>query len=209
MPSAKLCKRVVDAAEPRERLYILYDQELKGFGLRVMPSGFKSWVIEYRPPGAGRDAAKKRLAIGSASALTAYEARAIAKDMLAGIRGGKDPLASRSAERGAIALGDLAKQFLIDHIEQKRKPKTVQLYRLAINRHIIPTLGSTKAARITRADALRLHSSLRSTPVLANRVLAVLGSLYAWAGKTGHVPDGASTRLSGSREIANKGGSGI
>jgi integrase len=109
--------------------------------------------------------------------------------MLASIRGGKDPLASRSVERGAIALGDLAKQFLSDHIEQKRKPKTVQLYRLAINRHIIPMLGSTKAARITRADALRLHSSLRSTPVLANRVLAVLGSLYAWAGKTGHVPE--------------------
>ena len=126
MPSAKLTKRAVDAAEPRERLYILYDQELRrfrpsGHAHRVQVMGCRVSASQERG-----EAAKKRLAIGSASALTAYEARTIAKDMLAGMREREDPLASRSAERRPIALGDLAKQFLVDHIEQKRKPKTVR-----------------------------------------------------------------------------------
>ena len=89
------------------RLYILYDTELPGFGLRVMPSGFKSWVVEYRPAGAGRSANKKRLALGSAAVLTAAQARAMAKDTLAAVRQGNDPIAARKAERGAISVAEL------------------------------------------------------------------------------------------------------
>src|SRR5215471_5606533 len=99
MPIAKLMTRTVDAARPGARPYIIFDEEVRGFGLRVMPSGFKSWIIEYRPRGAGRDAGKKRLTLGSHPMLTAAQARKIAKDTLAGVRSGIDPLAERTALR--------------------------------------------------------------------------------------------------------------
>ena len=51
----KLTKRVVDAAEPREKDYVIWDDDLPGFGLRVFVSGKRSYLIQYRSAG-GRDA---------------------------------------------------------------------------------------------------------------------------------------------------------
>ncbi len=182
----------MDAAKPGARPYIVYDDEVRGFGLRIMPSGFKSWLIEYRPAGAGRSANKKRMALGSCSALTAAQARKIAKDMLAGIRGGADPIASRAAEKAAATVADISTRFLAEHIERRRKPSTAAFYRMAASRYIVPAIGARKAASVTKADVLRLHSSLAAKPILANRVIAVLGSMITWAQKAGLVPEGIS-----------------
>ena len=45
---ARLTKRVVDAAESREKDYVIWDDELPGFGLRVFASGKRSYVLQYR-----------------------------------------------------------------------------------------------------------------------------------------------------------------
>ena len=53
MPVAKLTKRFVDAIETSSRRVVYYDTELKGFGVKVTPTGGKSWCVEYRPGAAG------------------------------------------------------------------------------------------------------------------------------------------------------------
>ncbi|HXZ16792.1 MAG TPA: Arm DNA-binding domain-containing protein, partial [Roseiarcus sp.] len=63
MPTLKLTKRAVDALAPDAKSFIAYDQDLAGFGVRVMPTGVKSWVVEYRPHGGGRGVAKRRVTI--------------------------------------------------------------------------------------------------------------------------------------------------
>ena len=189
MPLQKLTTRTVDAARPGKKLFILYDEELPGFGLRVMPSGFKSWIVEYRPKGAGRSANKKRVAIGSASVLTAAAARRLAKDTLAAIRHGHDPLAARRADRAAISIKDLAHTFLDAHVDKKRKRETAALYRRALTLHVIPKIGGKKAFEIARQDVLRLHAGMADRPVMANRVVAVLSSMFSWAGKAGLIPE--------------------
>ena len=63
-PSAKLTKRVVDAALPRPGRYIVWDTELKGFALRVSESGTKSYVLRYRPRGTGRAGPRRFMALG-------------------------------------------------------------------------------------------------------------------------------------------------
>src|SRR5439155_7659093 len=52
--------------------------------------------------------------------------------------------------------------------------------------------GATKADKLTRAQVAKLHGSLRATPFQANRVLAVIGSMYAFAGRSGIVPEGTN-----------------
>jgi hypothetical protein len=45
---AKLTQRTVEALKPEAVPYYAWDSELKGFGVRVMPSGRKAWVVKYR-----------------------------------------------------------------------------------------------------------------------------------------------------------------
>jgi len=58
-----------------------------------------------------------------------------------------------------------------------------------LDRIVKPAVGTTKADKLTRAQLGKLHSSLSGTPFQANRVLAVVGSMYAFAGKAGIVTE--------------------
>jgi len=44
----KLTKRIVEAAEPREKDYIIFDSDLPGFAIRILPNGKRSYLIQYR-----------------------------------------------------------------------------------------------------------------------------------------------------------------
>ena len=174
MPVANLTKRTVDAAAKRASRYTIFDAKLKGFGLRVFPSGEKSWVIEYRPGARGRKTSKRRFTIGPVGALTPDEARTKAEELLARARLGGDPVAERAKERNASTFGELAATFLSDHAKAKRKPRTAAGYADILNRLVIPRLGTRKAADITRADVAKLHLRLKDTPAMADGMLAVI-----------------------------------
>ena len=71
----KITKRFVDAAEAREKDYVVWDDELPGFGLRVFASGKRSYVIQYRAAGRSR-----RYTIGLHGGWTPETARQRSKD---------------------------------------------------------------------------------------------------------------------------------
>jgi hypothetical protein len=75
MSVVKLSKRTVDGLVPGAKAYIAFDAALKGFGVRVLPTGAKSWIIAYRPGGGGRAVGKRRLKLGDVGELTPDEAR--------------------------------------------------------------------------------------------------------------------------------------
>jgi integrase len=83
----------------------------------------------------------------------------------------------------------LADLFMSEHVEQKRKRGTVAFYRHLLDKIIKPELGALKADKITRAQVAKLHGKLKATPFQANRVLAVIGSIYAFAGRRGIVAE--------------------
>src|SRR5262245_20498646 len=66
---------------------------------------------------------------------------------------------------------------------RREKPATATLYRSLLSRIVLPDLGSRKTEQVTTADIAKLHAKMRDRPYQANRVLAVVGSLYAFAGK--------------------------
>ena len=189
MPKAKLTKRVVDAAIPKQQRYVIYDTVLSGFGLRVYPSGRKSWIFDYRPGDGGRNTPKKRITIGRAEDFTPAQARKIAEGYKAKVRMGIDPQAEKMAARKSLTVAELAEIFLKAHVAPKRKASTYALYEDILTRLVVPKIGRLKAKDVKRTDIARLHLEYRDNPYQANRMLAVISSMYGFAGKQGLVSE--------------------
>lgn len=206
----KLTKRVVDALKPGAREYFVWDAELKGFGVRVKPTGRKAWLIQYRTEG-GRT---RRLTLKEP--LTAAKARARAKIELGRVACGADPSAERKEARRRKRIGEtlaeLAESWL-EHAGQaeeleteddlgirakKRRRhghKTERGRREAariVRRHIIPKLGRLSVADVTLEQVEAFHRDLGSTPIEANRALGRLSAIMSFAERTGLRPVGSN-----------------
>src|SRR6056297_354975 len=97
---AKLTKQMVDRAATDEGELWVWDTEIRGFGLRVRPSGRKSYIVEYRPGEGGRHTQKRRYTIGQhGSPWTPDAARKKAIQILAEVIEGNDPVAARQEAR--------------------------------------------------------------------------------------------------------------
>jgi integrase len=190
MSKLKLTKRAVDAAEPKAARYTIFDSEIRGFGLRVFPSGQKSWIFEYKGAEGGRRAATRRVTIGGIGKVTPDEARKLADTLRARVRLGDDPQREKKSKRLAPTLAELADIFLKAHVTAKRKAGTAAHYTDVLNRLVLPTFGKRKASELTRGEISKLHLGLSATPFQANRVLAVVSSMYVWGGRHGETPEG-------------------
>jgi hypothetical protein len=124
-----LGKRAVDALLPREDSYIVFDGKLPGFGVRVMPSGAKTFVLKYRVGAGGRSATQRQKKLGRYGAMTVEQARAAALDALALVRLGQDPQAEKTRQRASLTVSDLIDAFLEGHAETKLKAKTPSRWR--------------------------------------------------------------------------------
>ncbi len=184
-----ITKRSVDALKSAASEYFLWDEKLAGFGVRVQTTGVRSYVVKYRA-GGGRAAPTRRMTLGALGKLTPDEARKLAKATLGAVAHGADPAAEKGAERRGATLKELAELFLAEHVEAKRKASTAAHYRDVLERLVLPELGSRKAEKITVADIAKLHAKQHAHPYQANRVLAVVGSLYSFSGKRRIIPFG-------------------
>ena len=189
----RLTKRTVDALlPPSSGEIVLWDDTLAGFGVRVRPAGVKTYLVLYRA-GVGRGAPLRKLTIGKhGSPWTPETARTDAKRLLGLVAGGADPGSVKAERRMAQDIADLAKRFLSDHAEPKRKARTVAEYRRLLDKIILPAFGSKKIVDVSRADIARLHHACRAAPYQANRVLALLSKMMNLAEAWGLRPDGTN-----------------
>ena len=185
----KLTKRTIDATEPRATEFFLWDENIPGFGLRVMPSGRKSFVVQYR---AGRR--PRRMSLGPSTVLTCDQARTRAITIIAAVKNGEDPAAVRAANRNAATVSDLAERFDKEHIAVRLKASTAKEYRGNLRRFILPALGRLAVPEITRADVAKFHHDLRHIPYQANRCLEVVSKMFVLAEMWGLRPDGSNPR---------------
>lgn len=170
----------------------MFDMDIKGFGLRVFPSGQKSWVFEYKVDGGGRKASTRRVTIGRADEFTPDQARKIADKLRSQAKMGQDPQADKINYRKAATVAEVITDFIDKHVTAKKTASTKALYEDILNRIVKPALGSKKAKGLSRADLAKLHLDWSRTPFQANRMLAVVGSMYAFAAKHGLVPEGCN-----------------
>ena len=154
-----------------------YDATTKGFGVSVTANGARSFVLNYRVKGTGRE---RRVTIGRFPDWMTTAARDEAKRLRRLIDAGGDPLASIEAEREAPTVSDLAARFIAEHLPRLR-PATQKAYRRLIASHIMPGLGvHTKVADVTYVDCDRLHRSIGKR-YEGNRVMAVLSKMLSLA----------------------------
>lgn len=173
MPKAKLTKRAVENLKVRAKDYIVFDAELAGFGVRIMPSGKRFFLVQYRKRGRTR-----RVMIGQFGPITAENARRSAMRMLGQVRSGDgDPAAVRDAERQSTTVKELGQRFLKQHVTVRCKPTTQSEYRRCVELFIEPFFGKQRVRSVTTADVAELHGSLSRIPYQANRVLGVLSKM--------------------------------
>jgi integrase len=189
MPGQRITKRSLDTLRPASAEFTLWDAVVSGFGVRVRPTGAMSYVVVYRA-GSGRGAPVRRYTIGAVGKITPERARTRAKAILGSVAHGDDPAGQKSTERGVPTVAELADRFMSEHVEPKRKGRTTEFYRDILERLVKPAVGTTKADKLTRLQVGKLHSALSNTPFQANRVLAVVASMYAFAARSGIVGDG-------------------
>lgn len=147
--SVKLTKRVIDAASPGAARRIIWDTELRGFGVRVETSGTKSFLIRYRPKGNGRNGPKRFVTIVRYGSMTPEQARNEARSKLAAVARGDDPAEARDQAKEAPNLSQLIERFLSEQMTVKKKASTAALYTHYLTGLVIPTLGSKKAGSVS------------------------------------------------------------
>lgn len=189
---------------------LFWDSELKGFGIRVFPSGQKTFVVKFRT----RSGRQRWLKIGAFGALAPEQARERAKLELAKVVDGSDPANERDELRAAITLGKLCDFYLEAAgaglvLGRKGVPKrlsTVLSDRSRIDAHVRPLLGQLKASEVTRADietfkrdvvlgktakneklGFRARSIVKGGKGVVTRTIGMLGAIYVWGQENGYV----------------------
>ena len=152
---AKLSKRVVDAAEAQGKDYVIWDDELPGFGLRVFTSGKRSYLIQYRSAGRSR-----RYTIGQHGVWTPELARKEAKAQLGRVAQGDNPAEERQLDHKAITVkelcdlyfNDLKAGLVLGKGGRPKKATTIVTDTGRIYRHIVPLLGTRRVKDLVKAD---------------------------------------------------------
>ena len=162
----KLTKRFVDGLKPTNRDIVHWDDDLARFGLRVKPSGARTWIVQYRNS-AGRT---RKLALGRVGVLTPEEARQRAGKALGKVADGADPSATRRSARGAKTVADLCRDYLSAAdkglvLGKRKRPKaesTLATDRGRIERHIVPVMGTLPVASVSGQDVRRFLNAVQT-----------------------------------------------
>lgn len=196
---AKLTKRVVDQASANSKATSLWDDELKGFGLRVWPSGRKVYIVKCRIKGRQRF-----ITIGPHGPVTAEQARVRAFEILSEAKGGRDPAKELDQARKAPTMKGLGERFLKEHVAVRCKPSTQAEYKRSVELFINPKIGTRKVTDIERQDITELHHGLSHIPYQANRTLGVLSKMFSLAESWGIRPDGSNPCLHVKKYVEQK-----
>ena len=183
----RLTKKLIESSPTTEKDHIIFDDELPGFGLRLLPSGRKIFIIQYR---IGRRA--RRLTIGPYPIFIPETARTEAIKVLAAIRTGNDPMAKKKAYNASPTIRELADRYMIEHCKVRLKPSTWKSNEYLVKAHILSEFGNYKVLDVSRTDIASLHSKLSETPTHANRVLQVASKMFSLAELWGWRPEGSN-----------------
>ena len=170
----RLTKKFIDGLKPKSHDVFVWDSEIRGLGVRLKPSGTKTFFIQYR----NKSNRTRRLVIGQFGVLTAELAREMAREQLVEVIKGEDPSAERKAARNACTVNDLCGWYLLEAesgrlLSRKRRPikaSTLERDRSCIETHIGPLIGHQVLKGLTRVDVHKFHADIVAGKTAARRI---------------------------------------
>jgi integrase len=206
----RLTKTVVDGLEPNAKDLVVWDRDLKGFAVKVTPTGKKIYFAFYRT----QSGQQRKPSIGLHGKLTTEEARQIARKWIAAAVSGQDISGDRQENRAAPLVRELAQKYLEDYAACFKKPRSYKSDKSNLTNHVLPLIGTKKVAEVTRADieaiktaikdgktAARRKAKLRGRsitiggPGAANRTMSLLSKMMGCAVDWGMRPDNPALRI--------------
>ena len=183
MATLRLDQRRVDALKPRKSAYDVRDRDLKGFGVRVLPSGARRYFIHSQHH--GRRVWK---IVGDAGSIGTDEARDRARTLLAALRKGDHD--------SAAAPPDTPFEIVADEVFRRYapnwKPSTLKVNRGYYRNHVLPWFAGRPISEIAAHDVQLWFASLHETPVAADRSAPVLSVIMRQAEVYGYRPEGTN-----------------
>ena len=172
-----LTSRSIEAMKPKDKPWVAWDDKLQGFGVRVQPSGVKSFFVNYRTGEGGRKAPNRNVAIGRFGRMSPEQARRLAQQVLGKVAGGGDPALERSEARAIPLLKQAFEDYMASN--PNRAVNTDTKYRGDFGSH----LGDWQLRpldAITRQDVEALFNGLTGDLgwSAANRAISLLRAIY-------------------------------
>ena len=192
MATTRLTQARIEALRPRKANRDVRDASLRGFGIRVYPTGRKCYFIHSQVEG-------QRIwkIVGDAADMSTGEAREQARTMLAAIR--SDVQVSPEA-----LLFEVVAEEVFQRYRRNWKPRTLAVNRGYYANQILPWFQGRWIADITNTDVREWFASLHKTPVAADRSAPVLSVIMTCAETYGYRPEG-SNPCRGIRRYRRKG----
>lgn len=177
MPKHKLTDMFIRNLTPPEKTTIWWDEVQPSLGVRVTPTGAKSWKVAYRHKGRLR-----WFTIDKFPAVGLKDARDIAGKIRAQAALGADPQGSKMAARQGETLKDVAARYVEQHAMKHNK--SWRQAKALMDTYVIPKLGNRRMGDIVRRDIRVIFDDLthgRGKPVLANQILSAVSAVLTWA----------------------------
>ena len=183
MPKRALTAAAVDRLKPPVSGQVEhFDAGYPGLAFRISYGGGRSWVFFYRAHGKQR-----RLTLGAYPALSLAEAREAWRTARAAVERGEDPAGAKAEAKRREP--DTVKSVGEDFITRYARPRNRTADEVArmLELHLYPTLGNVRIETVTRRDILDLLDTIeeKTSGARANRVLANVRRLFAWAVERG------------------------
>lgn len=181
----KFTDTLVSGLKPKPQRYFVREDAPRGeggFGIRVMPTGAKSWQMIYTFEGK-----RKWLFLGEYPGMKLTQARAMFREKREILASGKDPgevtRSKKQERRDSWTVNKLCDEFLEKYAKVKKRPRSAHEDELNLARDVRPAWGERKARDIRPSDVVTLLDEIvkRGAKVQANRTLATIRKMFAWA----------------------------
>ena len=194
MPRTTLTVARIERLRPRKSSYDVRDAKLRGFGVRVMPTGRKRFFVQCQHRGE-----RVWKIVGDAGTMNIDEARASAVETLAAIRRGEE-----APHRPDETLFEAIAETVFERHARLWKAGTLDVNRSYLRCQILPHFAGRQIADIDRQEVRNWFASLRAKPVAADRSMPVLSVIMREAETMGLRPEG-SNPCRGIRRYRRKG----
>lgn len=181
MAKGHITKRAVDSIVPTQTTNFLWDDEIKGFGLKITPTGGQSYIFQYRM--GGRAAKVRRHTIGAHGPWTPDQARKEAKRLSHIVDCGQDPGALKQQKRHhdiELAFSSYAERFIVEYLKVEWKGGH-ELAAGLLRREAIPVLKIKPLTEVRRADISAILDRMADRPASRRNAFAALRRLFRWA----------------------------